>query len=173
MTMVYHWLDVGGYPVDTYNFRLFHTLGAGAVLTDSNGGIRYSYGQMYEANRGPAQYFTRDYEYMVYDTRMYFGVSYTYNPRRAITGVTGLISPCTETGSQLRYTGLTTPAGTFRPCNVSIQGSPITSPGISLGYYNGLTMVFPMYTNYYAYQKTDLPWMGRDENGNLNNTEVL
>ena len=173
MTMIYHWLDVGGYPVDTYNFRLFHDLAAGAVLTDSNGGIRYSYGQMYEANRGPAQYFSRDYENMVYDTRMYFGVSYTYNPRRAITGVTGLITPYTETGSQLRYTGMNTPAGTFMPCNVSIQGSPITSPGISLGYFNGLTMTFPMYTNYYAYQKNDLPWMGKDENGNLNNTEVL
>ena len=77
---------------------------------------------------------SRKNEEMIFHTAMYFGVSYTYNPYRAITGISGLITPYTETTSQIKYTGMKTPAGTFQACSVNIQGCPINSPGITAGY---------------------------------------
>lgn len=93
-------------------------------------------------------------------------MSYTYNPYREITGISGLVTPYTEISSQIKYTGMKTPAGTFQACNVSIQGSPINSAGITAGYFNPIAMSFPLYTNYEARQK-DLNWMTDKE------TEVL
>lgn len=98
---------------------------------------------------------------------MYFGVSYTFNPYRAITGVMGLITPYTETTSSLKLTGLATPAGTLQACNVSIQGNPITHAGICYGYYNYTNMSTSLYTNHNCNQKSDLPWLSGGE------TEVL
>ena len=100
-------------------------------------------------------------------TTMYFGVSYTYNPYRAITGIAGLISPYTETTSSLRFSGLTTPAGTMLLSNTSIQGNPVTQPGISYGYYGYTNMNSSLYTNSTARQKYDLDWLSGGE------TEVL
>ena len=167
MTMVTTWRDVGGYPADTYNFDQIHTLHYdNKVLADTDGGLVHSTG----FNHASEQLFaslSRDNEKMIYHTAMYFGVAYTYNPYRAITGVSGLITSYTETSSQIKNTGLSTPAGTFLACNVSIQGCPMTSAGITAGYYNARTMFMPLYTNYEAREKSGLSWMTDKE------TEVL
>ena len=167
MTMVTTWRDVGGYPADTYNFDQIHTLHYdNKVLADTDGGLVHGAG----FNHASEQLFvslSRDNEKMIYHTAMYFGVAYTYNPYRAITGVSGLITSYTETSSQIKNTGLSTPAGTFLACNVSIQGCPMTSAGITAGYYNARTMFMPLYTNYEAREKSGLSWMTDKE------TEVL
>lgn len=100
-------------------------------------------------------------------TAMYFGVSYTYNPYRAITGISGLLAPYTETSHCLRYSGLTTPSGTMQVSNTSIQGNPVTQPGICYGYYSYTTMAQSMYVHRDAKQKYDIPWLSGGE------TEVL
>ena len=100
-------------------------------------------------------------------TSMYFGVSYTYNPYRAITGIMGLITPYTETTSSLRFSGLQTAAGVLQPCNVSIQGNPVSQAGISYGYFNYTNMSTSLYTNDGTNQKSDLAWLSGGE------TEVL
>ena len=101
------------------------------------------------------------------NTEMYFGVSYTWNPYRAITGVSGLLSAYSETTRTLRYTGLTTPAGTMQVSNVSIMGHPITHAGIAFGYYNAVSMISSLYPNRDIKQKSDLSWLSGGE------TEVL
>ena len=101
------------------------------------------------------------------NTTMYFGVSYTYNPYRAITGIAGLLAPYTETTHSLRFGGLTTPAGTMQVSNVSIQGNPVTQAGISWGYYNYTNMSTSLYPNRDAKQKSDLSWLSGGE------TEIL
>ena len=83
---------------------------------------------------------------------------------RRLTGLTSLYS---EAGNTIKQTGLSTPAGTFQACNVSIQGCPIMSAGISASYFNPNTMGMPLYTNYEARQKSDLSWMTKQE------TEIL
>ena len=182
MTLATMWRDVGGYPADTYNFDQIHTLHSVSGYTDkgekffaplvvagSDGGLThdaafYFYGTL----GGVCSYLTREEnENMIYHTAMYFGVSYTYNPYRAITGVAGLITPYTESTSQIKNTGMSTPAGSFLACNVSIQGSPIMSAGITAGYFNPQSMSLPLYTNYEAKQRSDLDWITNKE------TEIL
>lgn len=92
-------------------------------------------------------------------TSMYFGVSYTYNPYRAITGVTGMITPYTETTKSIRFTGLKTPAGTYRTSDLSIQGNSVSQAGISYGYFNYTNMPISMYHPYGVWQKYDEPWL--------------
>ena len=100
-------------------------------------------------------------------TSMYFGVSYTYNPYRAITGVSGLITPYTETTHQIRFTGLQTPAGTMQTTNVSIQGNPVTQAGICWGYFSYSSMPTSLYPKRQARQKYDISWLSGHE------TEIL
>ena len=166
MTMATTWRDVGGYPADTYNFDQVHTVYKNMVLGDSDGGVAHGFGF---DQRQAIVYgrLTREKEELIYHTAMYFGVSYTYNPKRAITGVAGLATMYSESTSQIKYTGMATPAGSFLACNVSIQGCPIMSAGIAAGYYQYNTMLFPLYTNYTAKQKSNLSWMTNAE------TEVL
>ncbi|GEM_PF-3257713 len=166
MTMATAWRDVGGYPADTYNFDQVHTVHNNTVLSDGDGGLISEF-CLHEHTYEAFFRLTRRKEKLIFHTAMYFGVSYTYNPHRAITGVTGLINPYTETSAQIKNTGIHTPAGTFRACNVSIQGCPMMSPGITAGYYQWNTMIFPLYTNYEARQESDLSWMTDKE------TEVL
>lgn len=99
----------------------------------------------------------------IYGASMYFGVSYTYNPYRAITGVSGLLTPYSEMNSQLIYSGLPTPAGTMQVTNVSIQGNPVTSQGITQGYYNPMNMPISLFNQWDIRQKYDLPWMTKEE----------
>ena len=156
MTMATSWREVWGYPADTYNIDMYHTVQNNTVVANGDGGLSP------EINLRAASYYV--YKWLsrhgklIYHTAMYFGVSYTYNPYRAITGIAGLITPYTEKNDQIKYSGMTTPAGSFQACNVSIQGCPITSAGITAGYYNPLTMTFPLYTNYEANQHSDLSW---------------
>jgi len=155
MTHATKWRDVGGYPVDTYNFDQVHSVSNNIVVADGDGGIL---GGFRPTTTNLNKWYTREGTKMIYHTAMYFGVSYTYNPYRAITGISGLITPYTERNDQIKFTGMKTPAGSFLAANVSIQGCPITSAGITAGYYNPLTMVFPLYTNYEAKQHSDLSW---------------
>ena len=167
MTMGTTWRDVGGYPVDTYNFDQYHSLVQGnRVVANGDGGL--AYGLMNGTAQYVRQYLTRDHnDKLIFHTAMYFGVAYTYNPYRAITGILGLVTPYTETTAQLKYGGMQTPAGSFQACNVSMQGCPSNSAGITAGYFNPNTMSFALYTNYDARQKSDLFWMTKEE------TEVL
>ena len=127
MTLALMWRDVGGYPVDTYNFDQVHTIHSvsgnadngkkvfGTVAVgDSDGGLTHDAGFMYSGVvLNICNDLTRENERMIFHTAMYFGVSYTYNPYRAITGVAGLITPYTESMSQIKYTGMSTPAGSI------------------------------------------------------------
>ena len=180
MTMATMWRDVGGYPVDTYKFDQIHSLrgvsgktkdgkyvAGSLVYADTDGGLTHDIGFIYQGSNNIFKRLTRNGEKMMYHTAMYFGVSYTYNPHRAITGVTGLTSLYSEASNTIKQTGLSTPAGTFQACNVSIQGCPIMSAGISASYFNPATMGMPLYTNYEARQKSDLSWMTKQE------TEIL
>lgn len=156
MTMGTTWREVWGYPVDTYNMDMYHSIQNNRIIANWDGGLSPEWNL-----HGPAYYvYSRLSRHgkIIYHTAMYFGVSYTYNPHRAITGISGLITPYTERSEQIKYSGLKTPAGTFQPCDVSIQGCPIISAGITAGYYNPLTMTFPLYTNYEASQHSDLSW---------------
>ena len=180
MNMAMMWRDVGGYPADTYNFDQLHTLYGvsgnsdngkkvfgSMVIANSDGGLSSSLGFAKKPSYYVYDRLTKSNPRMTYHTAMYFGVSYTYNPYRAITGVAGLITPYTESQSQIKNTGMSTPAGSFQACNVSIQGSPIMSAGITAGYFNPSSMAFPLYTNYDAKQKSDLDWITKSE------TEIL
>ena len=161
MTMGTTWSDAGGYPVDTYHFDQFHTVQYNTVVAGGDGGL--SHGFINYTAQHIHDYLIRENEKMIFHTAMYFGVAYTYNPYRAITGITGLITPYTEKNNQIKNTGMKTPAGTFQACNVSMQGSPMMSAGITAGYYNAYTMSFPFYTNYEAKQRSNLDWMTHDE----------
>ena len=157
MTIATIWHEVWGYPVSTYKFDQVHTVHNNIVLADGDNGLSRS-GGFADVPRYVFYCYTRESEDMIHHTAMYFGVAYTYNPYRAITGISGLITPYTEKNDQIKFTGMKTPAGTFQACNVSIQGCPINSAGITAGYYNPLTMTFPLYTNYEAKQHSDLSW---------------
>lgn len=157
MTMATMWRDVAGYPVDTYKFDQYHSVHYNKVAAQGDHGLITAI-----ALTGNSYYLydrlSRAQPKMIYHTAMYFGVSYTYNPYRAITGIAGLVTPYTETSHQIKYGGMKTPAGTFQPCNVSLQGAPIFSAGITAGYYFPSWMSFPLYTNYEARQKSGLSW---------------
>ena len=157
MTLATMWRDVAGYPVDTYKFDQYHSVHYNKVAAQGDHGLITAI-----ALTGNSYYLydrlSRAQPKMIYHTAMYFGVSYTYNPYRAITGIAGLVTPYTETTKQLKYGGMKTPAGTFQPCNVSIQGCPTFSAGITAGYYYPSWMSFPLYTNYEARQKSGLSW---------------
>ena len=163
MTMATVWRDVGGYPVDTYKFDQYHTIAGNYVVACGDHGLAAGIGVTGDA-RYLYERLSRNEPRLIYHTAMYFGVSYTYNPYRAITGVSGLLTPYTEVTKQIKYSGMTTPAGTFQPCNVSMQGCPMMSAGITAGYYNFATMSFPLYTNYEARQRSDLSWITHEEN---------
>ena len=157
MTMATMWRDVAGYPVDTYKFDQYHSVHYNKVAAQGDHGLITAI-----ALTGNSYFLydrlSRAQPKMIYHTAMYFGVSYTYNPYRAITGIAGLVTPYTETSHQIKYGGMKTPAGTFQPCNVSLQGAPIFSAGITAGYYFPSWMSFPLYTNYEARQKSGLSW---------------
>lgn len=153
--------DVGGKALDTYNFDQFHTIYTSdkiKVLADTDGGLIHAAG-FHDLPETAFSRISRDNKKMIFHTAMYFGVSYTYNPYRAITGVSGLLTSYTEASNQIKYSGMKTPAGSMLACNVSMQGCPSISAGITAGYYNPMTMTFPLYTNYEARQKSDLSWM--------------
>ena len=180
MTLGTVWYDKGGGKFNTYTYEQFHTVSDGRIMATNNGG----YSMYLESSRVMYELWDNvsrsENDHMIYHTAMYFGVSYTYNPRRAITGIAGLITPYTETTHQIKYTGFRTPAGALQPCNVSIMGCPLSQAGISASYYNMYTMTFPLYTNYEAKQITRLPWMGYTEKMQdgetvrvYNETEVL
>ena len=156
MTMATSWREVWGYPADTYNIDMYHSVQNNYVIANGDGGLSPEF-NLSGAGYHLYKWLSRHGK-MIYHTAMYFGISYTYNPYRAITGICGLITPYTEKNDQIKYSGMTTPAGSFQACNVSIQGCPITSAGITAGYYNPLTMSFPLYTNYEANQRSDLSW---------------
>ena len=158
MTLMTRWRDVGGYPVDTYNFDQAHTLVGNIVVANSDGGL-ISATMTGNAGRMDSNTSREREPRMIYHTAQYFGVSYTYNPYRAITGISALMTSYTETTHQIKYTGISTPAGTLQPCNISMQGHPITGAGISSSYFDMSSMVFPFYTNYTARQRSDLDWM--------------
>ena len=164
MTLAYTWRDTEGYPADTYHFDKVHTIFRGETRSASDHGLTHSLG-FANADEDAWYFLTRENKNMIYSTRIYFGVSYTYNPKRAITGVAGLITPYSETkGAKIQYTaGLETPAGAMQMTNVSLQGQPVVSAGIGLSIYNPATMKQPLYTNYTASQKSDLPWMTKDD----------
>ncbi|MCR4926791.1 MAG: hypothetical protein K5927_02335, partial [Lachnospiraceae bacterium] len=107
------------------------------------------------------------WEHQQVQTEMYFGISYTYNPYRAITGISGMITPYTETTHTIRYTGVTTPAGTLLSSNVSIMGNPTIQAGISYGYFNMFNMRTGLYPNWEAHQQSDIPWLSGGQ------TEIL
>ncbi len=151
-----HWQDCeGGMMGHDWRYDIFHYMEYGAVSNFSDGGL---------------DNFTncKDvYEDQDQDAKLYFGVSYTYNPYRAVTGISGLITPYTETSHNLRYTGLQTPAGTMQVSNLSIQGNPTTQAGISYGYYSYTAMPMSLYPNTEAKQKSGISWLSGG------NTETL
>ena len=159
MTLTTTWRDVEGYPMDTYNFDMVHTMEKGNVIQQSDGGL--SHGTLIVSRTFRHLWYntTRENSKMIYHTKMYFGVAYTYNPYRAITGVAGLVTPYTETTAQIRYSGLPTPAGNMLLSNVSVQGCPMFAAGSSASIYNMTSMNHPLYVNYEASQKSDLDWM--------------
>ena len=55
-------------------------------------------------------------------------------------------------------------------CNTSIQGNPVTQPGISYGYYGYTNMMSSMYTNSTAKQTYKQSWLSGGETGE---TEVM
>lgn len=161
MTLSTRWRDVGGGALDTYNYDQVHSIIKGYPVANSDGGLKSF------TMTGSAGYLdkntTREREpHMIYHTAMYFGVSTTYNPYRAITGISALMTSYTETTHQIKYNGITTPAGNMLPCNVSVQGNPITAAGISSSYYNINNMTYPLYTNYTARQCSDMDWMTKE-----------
>ena len=163
MTLAYTWRDTEGYPMDTYHFDKVHTVFRGKPRSASDHGLTHDAG--FEGEEQDAwDFLTRENSRMIYKTRMYFGVSYTYNPKRAVTGVAGLQTAYAEMKTtKLQYTGMQTPAGAMLTTNVSLQGMPIQSAGITLGIFNTYFMKQPLYTNYTASQKSDLPWMTQKE----------
>ncbi len=150
------WKDKeGGALGHDWTYDMFHYVTYGYAFNLSDRGIGSYANLMKQLEDGTRQ------------TTMYFGVSYTYNPYRAISGIAGLISPYTETTKSLRFSGLSTPAGNMQLCNTSIQGNPITQPGISYGYYGYSNMNCSLYTNSGAKQKSDISWLKGGE------TEVM
>lgn len=163
MTLAYAWREAEGYPMDTYHFDKVHTIKKGQSFSNSDHGLSHSLGF---SRLGEIAWdcLTRENSKMIYDTKMYFGVAYTYNPKRAITGVAGLLTPYSEVkGTKIQYSGLQTPAGNMLTTTVNMQGMPIMSAGISLGIFNQYLMKQPLYTNYEASQKSDIPWITDSE----------
>lgn len=143
-----NWQDCeGGALKHDWRYDMYHgmTYGKCNNVTDEGIGAHQDAGDIFD---------TEDNQ-----TTMYFGVSYTFNPYRALTGVMGLITPYTETTHSLIFSGLNTPAGTLQACNVSIQGNPITHAGICYGYYNYTNMSTALYPNHDCSQRSDLPWL--------------
>ena len=101
------WQDKeGGMLKKDWTYDVFHSVYGGMAINHSdegliNGGDGWWLKHFMNDTPGP------------FHSEIYFGVSYTYNPYRAITGVTGLVTPYTETTNTLKYTGLATPAGTM------------------------------------------------------------
>ena len=163
MTLAYTWRDTEGYPMDTYHFDKVHTVFRGKAASESDHGLTHAAG-FNGATEDAWDYLSRENSRMIYKTKMYFGVSYTYNPKRAITGVAGLLTDYAEMKTtKIQYTGMQTPAGAMLTTNVSLQGMPIQSAGVTLGIFNPRFMKQPLYTNYTANQKSDLPWMTKEE----------
>ena len=148
MNPIGSWQDKeGGALGHDWTYDMYHYMNYGAVSNFSDGGVDFysSLGDMVED------------EYQM--TTMYFGVSYTYNPYRAITGVSGMITPYTETTHSLRFSGLQTPAGTMQTTNVSIQGNPVTQAGICWGYFSYTSMPTSLYPYRFNRQKYNIPWL--------------
>ena len=163
MTLSYFWRDTEGYPVDTYHFDKVHTIYKGEPYTGSDHGLAHQIGFRLVA-ADAWQYLSRNNDAMIYRSKMYFGVSYTYNPYRAITGISGLVTGYSELqGNKIQYSGLTTPAGTMLTTNVSFQGMPSFAAGISTGIFAPTFMKQALYPNYEASQKSDIPWMTKEE----------
>ncbi|MCR4646308.1 MAG: hypothetical protein K5695_13025 [Oscillospiraceae bacterium] len=143
----------------------FHTVYYNYVIQQDDSGYGYNVGGS-KLVGGDGRLMRKMWD--IYDdwdceSELYFGVSYTYNPYRAITDVSALVTPYTETTSQLKYTGLNTPGGAMRACNVSIMGYPIENAGVCMAYYDAMGMALPFYTNCHARQKQTLSWMTKDE----------
>ena len=156
MSPIANWKDKeGGALGHDWLYDMYHYMTYGYAFNLSDKGIGSSANLKDQIEEGTKQ------------TTMYFGVSYTYNPYRAVTGIAGLITPYTETTKSLRFTGLTTPAGCMQLCNTSIQGNPVTQPGIAYGYYGYTNMNCSLYPNSTARQKSEISWLKGGE------TEIL
>ena len=155
MSMGFMWRDVNA-ALSTGNFDMIHTIQDNKIVADFDGEMDHEVG--FTVGKITWKVLSRHSQNYIYHTAMYFGMAYTYNPYRAITGVSGLITPYTEKNDQIKFTGMKTPAGTFQTCNVSMQGFPINSAGITAGYYHPNAMRIPLYTNYEAKQHSDLSW---------------
>ena len=156
MNPVGSWTDKeGGALGHDWTYDMFHYLNYGAVSNFSDEGI------------GAMDPIGDILKHEDHQTTMYFGVSYTWNPYRAITGISGLITPYTETTKQIRFSGLRTPAGTMQTTNVSVQGNPVTQAGICWGYYNYASMPSSLYPRKNARQKYKIPWLSGHQ------TEIL
>lgn len=157
MKPVYNWTDTeGGAVVNKWTYDMYHTFYKGVIMNESDGAT---------GNAGmltPLDDLDKEADKYTWHTETYFGVSYTYNPYRAITGVAGFIAPYTEMSSALGNTGLSTPARSFISCTTNIQGFPLSAPGVSMG-YTGYTRGNTMYLNKTAKQRSDLEWMGGKE----------
>ena len=162
MTMAYTWRDAEGYPADTYHFDKVHTIYHRKPRSASDHGLTHDAG-FTGVDQDIWDYLTRENSKLIYHTKMYFGVAYTYNPYRAITGVAGLLTSYCEQDTKIQYTGMDTPAGVMLPCGVSLQGNPVSAAGISTGIFDTVNMRYPLYTNYTAGQRSDLPWMTKEE----------
>ena len=156
MNPVGSWQDCeGGALGHDWRYDIYHWMNYGFMNNQSDYGI------------GAHDFMETLREKENINTTMYFGISYTYNPYRAITGVSGLLAPYTETTNSLRFTGLQTPAGTMQATNVSVQGIPTTQAGIGWGYFSYLNMPNSLYPNSTAMEHYDIPWISAE------NTEIL
>ncbi|MBP0973283.1 MAG: hypothetical protein J5851_05185, partial [Oscillospiraceae bacterium] len=156
MKPVYNWTDKeGGAVADHWTYDMYHTYYKGVIMNESDGAL---------GNAGMVSVIdniTQKDKY-TWHTETYFGVSYTYNHYRAITGVAGYIAPYTERSSAFGFNGLTTPAKSFISCTTNIQGFPLSAPGVCMG-YSSYTRNCIMYLNKDARQKSDLDWMTDQE----------
>ena len=156
MRPIYNWTDTeGGAVVSKWTYDMYHTFYKGVIMNESDGAC----GKAGMLSTIRSVYMEDQY---TWHTETYFGVSYTYNPYRAITGVAGYIAPYTETSSSLGNGGLSTPANSFISCTTNIQGFPVSAPGVCMG-YTGYTRGCVMYLNQTARQKSDLDWMTDQE----------
>ena len=156
MNFIGSWQDCeGGALGHDWRYDLYHYQFKGSCNNRSDGAM------------GDSHVIGRILDEETVDTEMYFGVSYTWNPYRAITGLSGLITSYTETSHSIRYTGISTAAGEMQASNVSIMGNPITYAGISWGYYNAVNMISSLYPNREIKQKSDIWWLSGGETETL------